>query len=82
MLDSVTTSTANITPKALGIDSASTQSALNVAKDGAVSLKIDVNESGIVDAQTVASLFNGVWFTLSVNGNTYSVKSQAVVSAA
>ena len=68
-----------ITPKALTADSASTQNALNIAKDGQVSLRIDVNESGIVDGQSVADLFNGASFQLSVNGQTYGVQADAVV---
>src|SRR5262249_26452108 len=64
-----------ITPKALTADSATTQSALNIAKDGSVAFRIDVDEIGIRDGQSVADLFEGVDFRLSVNGVVYSVQS-------
>ncbi len=75
-LDSVATTIAKITPKAL-TGSASTQSALNITKDGTLSFRIDLNQSGIVDGQTVAQLFNGASFRLSVGGQTYSIRVQA-----
>lgn len=78
-LDSVATTTAKITPKAL-TGSATTQSALNIAKDGTVSFRIDLNASGIVDGQSVAQLFDGAWFRLTVGGQTYSVQAQASVN--
>ncbi len=77
-LDLVTTTTAKITPKPL-LGSAKTQSALNVAKDGTVSFHIDLNQSGIVDGQSVAQLFDGASFRLTVGGKTYSIQSQATV---
>ncbi len=78
-LDSVATTTAKVTPKPL-TGAASTQSALNVAKDGTVSFRIDLNQSGVVDGQTVAQLFNGASFRLTVGGRTYSVRAEASVS--
>ncbi len=78
-LDSVATTTAKISPKALA-GSASTQAALNVAKDGTVSFRIDLTQSGIVDGQTVAQLFTGASFRLTVGGRTYSIRAQASVS--
>ena len=62
ILDSVATTTARITPKALTATSTTTQGAFNVAKNGTVSFRIDLNESGIVDGQSVARLFNGASF--------------------
>lgn len=59
--------------------SAATQDALNVAKNGTVSFVIDVNKSGVVDGQSVAQLFQGAWFRLTVGGQTYSVRAQADV---
>ena len=56
-----------------------TTEALNVAKNGTVSFRIDLDQSGIVDGQTVAQLFNGAWFRITVGGQTYSVRAQAVV---
>ncbi len=68
-----------ITAKALALDSATTQNALNIAKDGNISFRIDIRESGIVDAQSVASLFNGALFSLTVGGRRYSVQAEATV---
>jgi YDG domain len=77
-LDSVATTTARITPKVLA-GSTTTEGALNVAKNGTVSFRIDLDKSGIVDGQTVAQLFNGAWFRLTVGGQSYSIRAQAVV---
>jgi hypothetical protein len=80
VVNTTATTTAKITPKLLAVDSATTQSALNIAKDGNISFRIDPNENGIVDGKTVAQLFNGAYFRLKVGANTYSV--QAVASVA
>lgn len=79
VLDAVATTRAKITPKAL-TGSAATQGALNVAKDGTVSIRIDLTQSGIVDGQSVAQLFDGAWFRLTVGGRTYSVQARATVA--
>jgi hypothetical protein len=44
-----------------------------------VSFRIDLNESCVVDGQSVAQLFNGAWFRLTVGGQTYSFQAQAKV---
>jgi hypothetical protein len=67
-----------ITRKALtGV--AKTQCALNTAKNGTLAFTIDVNAAGIVNARTVAQLYNGLPFTLSVGGSVYSVPATATV---
>jgi ribosomal protein L21E len=66
-----------ITPKTLGGNSATTQGSLNIAKEGLVSFRIDVNEAGIVDGKSLADLFNGAAFSLRVNGRTFTVTAQA-----
>ena len=76
VLDSVATTTASITPKPL-TGTAETQSALNVAKNGTLSFRISVAQSGIADGQSVAQLFDGASFALTVGGRTYSVRAQA-----
>ena len=38
-----------------------------------------MNKSGVVDGQSVAQLFQGAWFRLTVGGQTYSVRAQADV---
>lgn len=78
-LISVATTTATITPKPLG-GTADTQSALNIAKDGTLLIRIDLNKSGIVDGQSIAQLFNGASFQLTVGGKTFSIQSRAVVN--
>jgi hypothetical protein len=55
--------------------SATTKSTLDVAKDGTVSFRIDLDRCGIVDGQSVAQLFDGAWFRLTVGGQTYSVRA-------
>jgi hypothetical protein len=67
-----------ITRKALtGI--AKTHDALNIARNSMLAFTIDVNEAGIVTARTVAQLYNGLLFTLSVGGSVYSVRASATV---
>ena len=78
VLDSVATTTASITPKPL-TGTAETQSSLNVASNGIVEFKISVTQSGIVDGQSLAQLFDGASFALTVGGRTYSVRPQASV---
>jgi len=53
------------------------QSALNAAKDGTVSFRIDLNKSGVVDSQTVEQLFNNMPFRRTVGGQSYSIRAQA-----
>ncbi|HEY0009321.1 MAG TPA: choice-of-anchor Q domain-containing protein [Tepidisphaeraceae bacterium] len=79
VLGSVATTTATITPKPL-TGTAETQSATNVALNGTLAFRIDLNKSGIVDGQSIAQLFDGALFGLTVGGRTYSVRAEATVN--
>jgi len=59
--------------------SATTGAKLDVAQNGSVSFRIVLDESGIVDGQSVAQLFDGALFRLMVGGQTYSIRARAVV---
>ncbi len=79
VLDGVSTTTANITQATLTADAA-TQAALNISKAGTIDMAL-TNLGGIVDAQTVAQLFNGATFSLTIGAKAYSVTAIAAVSA-
>ncbi len=68
-----------ITPKKVGIDFASTQSALNVAKDGSITFRVVVKDSDIIGLQTIADLFNGALFKLKIGSQTYILQARAAV---
>ena len=50
---------------------ATTQSALNIAKQGSLVFSLD-NISGMADGETVASLLSSMTFTLKIGANTYA----------
>jgi hypothetical protein len=60
---------------------ATTQSALNIAKDGTISFAISVS-GGVVDGQTVAQLFDGAAFTLQMANGSGGYESVTVTASA
>ena len=68
-----------ITPKKVGIDFASTQSALKVAKDGSITFRVVVKDSDFIGLQTIADLFNGALFKLKIGSQTYILQARAAV---
>ena len=80
ILDSVATTTAVISPKAL-TGSATMQGVVNVAENGFLPFVVLGNTSGIVDGKSYRDLFNDASFTLTVGGRAYSVQTQAIVVA-
>jgi hypothetical protein len=62
--------------------SATTQSALNISKNGTISFAISIDQSGIVDGQTIASLFNGATFTLKMKNSSGGWESATLTAVA
>lgn len=68
-----------VTPKLLGVKSEHTEHSLNIADEENLTFEFKVNKRGIVDGKSVASLFDGALFSLTVNGHTYGVQAAAKV---
>jgi hypothetical protein len=58
---------------------ATTQAALNVAKNGTLAWTVVIDTNNIVDGQSVFQLLNGAIFTLTINGKSYKLQSTATV---
>lgn len=65
--------------KAVLTGEATTQAALNVAKNGTLAWTVKIDANSIVGGETVADLFNGAKFTLNINGVDYALQSTASV---
>jgi hypothetical protein len=65
--------------KATLVGSAVTQAALNIAKNGDLAWAVTIDQSSIVDGQSVADLMNGAAFKLTINGVDYAASATATV---
>ena len=75
---------ADFTINAISLDqfaTATTQGALNIAKDGTLSFAINVS-GGIIDGQSVADLFNGATFTLKLANGSGGYESGTMTATA
>jgi hypothetical protein len=82
VLDSVTPASATIYARALdSFATGSTQAALDLSKQGTLSFAINLS-GGIVDGQSVAQLFNGATFTLSMANGSGGWESITVTATA